>query len=143
MKQFIAQSLIVHRTTDPTTSDNLSRGFDVESEWYNGVKFWKLTSFSGADAIWELIGGASGGAEVTDLAKIAALKLVTNWVNPNDSDDLLYYLMTNNLPTGQNEHDYYIGIDTSTNTAFRYAYEKIDTNLNWIRMPLQISISGL
>lgn len=143
MKYEQSHSLIVHRATAPTVNDNASRCFDVESLWYHGLIVYKLTSFSGSDAIWELIGGASGGAEVTDLAKIAALKLVTNWVNPNDSDDLLYYLMTNNLPTGQNEHDYYIGIDTSTNTAFRYAYEKIDTNLNWIRMPLQISISGL
>jgi len=87
--------------------------------------------------------GTSGGVEVTDAAKRTALKLATNWVNPNDAGDLLYYKMTLNMPNGQSEHDYYIGIDTSTNTAFRYAYEKIDTNLNWIRMPLQISISGL
>ncbi len=59
MKQIQAQSLIVHRSTNPTTSDNASRGFDVESEWYNGILFFKLTSFSGSDAIWEQIGGGN------------------------------------------------------------------------------------
>lgn len=59
MKQFIAQALIVHRSNDPTVNDNLSRGFDVESEWYNGVKFWKLLSFSGSYANWSLVGSAS------------------------------------------------------------------------------------
>lgn len=142
MKQFIAQALIVHRSSDPTTSDNASRGFDVESEWYNGVKFWKLISFTGSDANWSLV-GSGGGLEVTDSAKRTALKLVSNWVNPNDAEDKLYFKMTLNLPTGQSEHDYYIGIDTSTNTAFKYIYEKIDGDLTWVRMPLQISISGL
>lgn len=142
MKQFIAQALIVHKSTDPTVNDNRNRGFDVESEWYNGVKFWKLISFTGSDANWSLV-GSGGGLEVTDSAKITALKLVSNWVNPNDAEDKLYFKMTLNLPTGQSEHDYYIGIDTSTNTAFRYTYEKIDGTLAWVRMPLQISISGL
>lgn len=87
--------------------------------------------------------GVGGGVEVTDAAKRTALKLATNWVNPNDAGDLLYYKMTLNMPNGQSEHDYYIGIDTATNTAFRYTYEKIDGTLAWIRMPLQISISGL
>ena len=64
MKQFIAQALIVHRSTDPTVNDNLGRGFDVESEWYNGVKFWKLISFSGSYANWSLVG--SGGGSTSD-----------------------------------------------------------------------------
>jgi hypothetical protein len=81
--------------------------------------------------------------EVTDTSKRNALKLATNWVNPNDAGDKMFYKMTLNLPTGQLEHDYYIGIDVSTNTAYRYIYEKIDSVLSWIRIPLQISISGL
>ena len=68
MKQFIAQALIVHRSTDPTVNDNLGRGFDVESEWYNGVKFWKLISFSGSYANWSLVGsgGVSTFSALTD-----------------------------------------------------------------------------
>lgn len=88
-------------------------------------------------------GGVAIGGEVTDSIKRTSLKLNSNWVNPNDSGDSLYFKMTTNKPTGQLEHDYYIGLDSSTNTAYKYTYEKIDSVLEWIRIPLQISISGI
>jgi hypothetical protein len=100
-----------------------------------------------ADATYAPIGGGGGGSgggvEVTDSGKRTALKLNTNWVNPNDAFDPMYYLMTLNLPTGQAEHDYYIGLEVATNTMYKYLYEKIDGALNWIRIPLQIGVSGL
>ena len=49
--------------------------------------------------------------------------------------------MTLNIVTGQNEHDYYIGFDSeNTTTLYRYAYEKIDSVLTWIRTPIAFSI---
>lgn len=102
-----------------------------------------VTSQTTTQEIADLIVVSGVGSEVTDSGKRTALKLGTNWVNPNDAGDLMYYLMTLNLPTGQSEHDYYIGVDTSTNTAYRYLYQKIDSVLKWTRTPLQIGISGL
>lgn len=84
-----------------------------------------------------------GGSEVTNTDNQEAIKLGTNWVNPNDSEDKLYYLMTSNLPTGQNENDYLNYVDMATRTAWKATYEKIDGTLAWVRMPRQISISGL
>lgn len=74
-----------------------------------------------------------GGIEITDGAKRTALKLNENWVNPLSPTDAYYPIMTLNLPTGQAEHDYYIGYDSSTNSFYRYLYEKVDGALKWTR----------
>ncbi len=102
-----------------------------------------VTSQTTTQEIADLIVVSGVGSEVTDSGKRTALKLGTNWVNPNDAYDPMYYLMTLNLPTGQVEHDYYIGLDSVTNTMYRFVYQKIDGSLSWTRTPLQIGVSGL
>lgn len=107
-KHFQAQSLIVHKSTDPTINDNRSRGFDVESEWYNGVKFWKLLSFSGSDANWSLV-ASGGGTRITDSGIIAT---ITDNSNYNDSygnpSPAIGGIFNTTLPIGIAENDYYI-----------------------------------
>jgi hypothetical protein len=109
MKHIHAQSLIVHRSTDPTVNDNASRGFAVESEWYNGTTFWKLTSFSGSDAIWEQVGGGSGGTRITDSSTITTITTNSNY---NDSygnaSPAIGGIFNTTIPSGINEGDYYI-----------------------------------
>lgn len=84
-----------------------------------------------------IIANGGGGSEITDSSKISALQLNTNWGTLGNYD----FIMINNESTvlaGQSEHDYMIGIDSNTNSIYKYEIIKISTSLNVIRIPLKI-----
>ena len=87
-----------------------------------------------------LIALCSAGVEVTDVSKRNALKLYTNWVNPDSADDVYYPIMTNNIVTGQNEFDYYIGYNSVTNSIYKFTYLKIDGTLKWVRVMIALNV---
>ena len=96
MKYEQSHSLIVHRATAPTVDDNASRCFDVESLWYHGLIVYKLTSFSGADAIWEQISGGGGSSayelEITgDDNPVNDVRTVTHGLNNSKPTIALWY----------------------------------------------------
>lgn len=124
-----------------------------------GFTYWQSTPSPDVgtdDIVFDTLGGgavpipslsevieAGTGLEVTNSTHRTALKTTSNFVNPNDASDTLYAIMTANAPTGYIELSYYIGIDTTTNTLFKYQYLNIDSTLKWVRTPMQIGISGL
>lgn len=109
MKYEQSHSLIVHRAIAPTVNDNASRCFDIESLWYHGLIVYKLTSFSGSDAIWQQISGGGGGTRITDTGIIAT---ITNNANYNDSygnpSPAIGGIFNTTIPVGIAENDYYI-----------------------------------
>lgn len=97
MKYEQSHSLIVHRATAPTVNDNASRCFDVESLWYHGLTVYKLTSFSGADAIWEQISG--GGSSAYELE-------ITGDDNPANDVRTVTHGLNTDTPSGQLWYEY-------------------------------------
>jgi hypothetical protein len=83
-----------------------------------------------------------GGQEVTDSDDRDALKLGDNFVNPLSPTDPYYPIMTDNIPTGYNEHSYYIGFNTQNGgrDLYKYEWEKIDSSYFWVRKIIAFSV---
>jgi hypothetical protein len=90
-------------------------------------------------------GGGGGGVEVTDVDDRNALKLGTNFENPDSPSDTYYMIMTQNIPTGYSEHAYYLGYNTENGGRdfYEFVYQKIDSSFFWVRKIIAFGVPNI
>lgn len=81
---------------------------------------------------------AGGGIEITSSGNRTKLTTNSNWEDPLDPSVLYGWRYKGVALSAVNEHDYYIGADSATNSQYKYEMVTINGTLQPIRIPLQI-----